>query len=95
VWNGRVWRPDLERAAEFIADRNPEAARGIVDRVLNACEGLGRQPTGRPGRVGGTFEKVIGRTPYIVASAREGERVLILRVIHAARNWTPERWTDV
>lgn len=52
--------------------------------------------TGRPGRVTGTYEKPLSRIPYLIAyelrriSGRE--HVVILRVIHAARDWPAEEW---
>jgi toxin ParE1/3/4 len=49
---------------------------------------LGRLPrSGRPGRVEGTRELVIIRTPYIVAYRIIGDTVRILRVLHSSRQW--------
>jgi toxin ParE1/3/4 len=49
-------------------------------------------PTGRRDWVTGTYEKVVIRLPYVIAYALQSlpsgrERVVILRVIHGARNW--------
>ncbi len=48
--------------------------------------------TGRPGRVAGTYEKVLAPLPYILVFAlwpRPGgmEEIVILYVIHGARDW--------
>jgi plasmid stabilization system protein ParE len=52
--------------------------------------------TGRPGRIGGTYEKLVARLPYIIAYAvtKEAGRevVSILRVIHTSRDWSDEKW---
>lgn len=52
--------------------------------------------TGRPGRVNGTYEKLVPRLPYILAYAivsQDGrEIVTILRVIHTARDWREDDW---
>ena len=53
--------------------------------------------TGRPGRVTGTYEKPVAGLPHIIAYAIEprpdgSERVVVLRVIHGARNWEEEDW---
>jgi plasmid stabilization system protein ParE len=52
--------------------------------------------TGRPGRVGGTYEKPVTRLPYIIAYAIDlvagRETVVILRVIHGARDWQLDEW---
>lgn len=52
--------------------------------------------TGRSGRVAGTFEKVTAGLPYILAyeivPRIEGEAVIILHVVHGARDWPAEEW---
>jgi plasmid stabilization system protein ParE len=47
--------------------------------------------------VAGTYEKPVGGLPYIIAYALEAtptgdERIVILRVIHGARNWRQGEW---
>ena len=49
--------------------------------------------TGRPGRVKGTRELIIVRTPYIAAYRIKGKTVQILRVLHGAQQW-PTRLVD-
>jgi toxin ParE1/3/4 len=88
---------DLESAIAFIAADNPVAASRVLARLEVAAEGLGRVASGRRGRVAGTYEKSVRGLPYIIAYALQelpgaGERVVILRVIHGARNWPPEEW---
>ena len=41
----------------------------------------------RPGRVPGTREFVIPRTPYIVPYRLVGNTIQVLRVFHSARRW--------
>ena len=48
---------------------------------------------GRPGRVEGTRELVVRRTPYIVAYRVEKDCVRILRILHSAQLW-PGELTD-
>jgi plasmid stabilization system protein ParE len=45
---------------------------------------------GRPGRIEGTRELVISRTPYIAAYRIVGNTVRILRVLHGAQQWPDE-----
>jgi addiction module RelE/StbE family toxin len=45
---------------------------------------------GRPGRIEGTRELVISRTPYIAAYRIAGDTVRILRVLHGAQQWPDE-----
>ncbi len=42
---------------------------------------------GRPGRVPGTRELVVPRTPFIVPYRLIGNHIDILAVMHAARAW--------
>jgi toxin ParE1/3/4 len=98
VWSERG-RADLRRIVAYIAERNPAAAIKVADRIDQAVRNLATMPTGRRGRVVGTYEKPIPGLPYIIAYALErgpaGERVLaILRIIHGARNWPQGRWPD-
>ncbi len=46
---------DLKAQVAFIAADNPGAARRVADVVRAAAEGLAEMPTGRPGRVAGTW----------------------------------------
>jgi plasmid stabilization system protein ParE len=71
----------------------------VGERIQKAADDLAFMSTGRPGRVAGTFEKVVTGLPYIIAyeittSPRGEECISVLRVIHATRNWPPGRWPD-
>ena len=88
---------DLDSAIAYIAADNPAAARRALQQIDAAGEGLGRVATGRPGRVAGTYEKSVRGLPYIIAYAIQPmpggrERIVILRVIHGARNWRAGEW---
>ncbi len=89
---------DLKAQIIYIAADNPEAARRVAERIRTTGAALGRVPTGRPGRVAGTYEKSIPGLPYVIAYAitMRGDRefVSILRVIHTARLWPPEEWPE-
>ena len=87
---------DLKRQIAYIAADNPAAAGKIADRIGETGVALGERPAGRPGRVTGTYEKLVVGLPYIIAyaiMAHAGrETVSILRVIHTARDWPTEQW---
>ncbi len=87
---------DIKRQIAYIAADNPDAARRAADRIRETGVALGKTATGRPGRVTGTYEKLVTGLPYIIAyaiGAKAGrETVSILRVIHTARDWSPEKW---
>jgi toxin ParE1/3/4 len=83
---------NLEDEAEFIATEDPEAARLVVKRVLDAVAMLADQPAiGRPGRIPGTRELVVLKTRYLVPYRVRGSTVEILRVFHTSR-LPPDRW---
>jgi plasmid stabilization system protein ParE len=87
---------DLKRQIAYIAAENPDAARRVADRIRETAAALGNTPTGRPGRVTGTYEKLVIGLPYIIAYAiaakTDREIVSVLRVIHTARDWPTEKW---
>ena len=90
---------DFKGAVDFIAERNPAAAKRVAKAIRRTGRLLGRAATGRPGRVGGTYEKAVAGLPYLMAYSiqgllGEGEIVLILRVIHGARDWPSGAWPD-
>src|SRR5579863_3259057 len=98
-------RMRLEWSAYALADRiaifsyieadSPQAAIAVDERIRERVETLAQFPqSGRPGRIEGTRELVINRTPYIVAYRITGETVRILRVLHGARRWPEEMSED-
>lgn len=98
VFWSRAALDDLKGAASYIARENPEAARKVAAAIREAGKKLGIHGTGRKGRVDGTFEKSVAGLPYIVAyaiaTAAGGERIVILHVIHTARDWPAGRWPE-
>ncbi len=87
---------DFIQLVEFIADDNPIAAETVAARILKSADALGEMAAGRPGRVGGMYEKPVARLPYIIAYAINlvagREIAVILRVIHGARDWQVDAW---
>jgi toxin ParE1/3/4 len=88
-----VWTPaaldDLVSLRAFIAEQDPAAAQRVALRIIHLVETLlAESPEmGRPGRVPGTRELVITRTPFIVPYRLRGQTIQILRVYHGARRW--------
>jgi toxin ParE1/3/4 len=89
---------EIKSAVAHIAKDNSSAARTVAAAIREAGDRLGAHATGRKGRVSGTYEKSVARAPYILAYAiaivDEQEAVVILRVIHTARDWKPDSWPD-
>jgi addiction module RelE/StbE family toxin len=87
-----IWRPaaieDLEHARHYIARFNPQAANRVFEAIRTSIRTLATLPQrGRPGRVEGTRELVVPRTPYLVAYAVIDDQLVILAVLHHARAW--------
>ena len=79
---------DRDAIFDTIEADNPRAAVAVDRRISDRVNLLGRLPrSGRPGRVEGTRELVMTRTPYIVAYRIIGDTVRILRVLHSSREW--------
>jgi plasmid stabilization system protein ParE len=85
---GRRARLDLNELIAYIAEDSPQTAELVADRILTTAELLTQMPrSGRIGRVAGTRERVVGRTPYILAYRIKPGRIQILRVYRGARKW--------
>jgi toxin ParE1/3/4 len=84
---------DLGQLRAFIAQDDPEAARRIALRTVAGVKTIlaANPEIGRPGRVPGTREFVIARTPFIVPYRVRGATLEILRVDHGSRRW-PDRF---
>jgi toxin ParE1/3/4 len=96
VWSAAAL-DDFDRSIAFIAAKNPDAAARVADRIDRAARALGKLPTGRQGRVAGTYEKLVTGLPFVLAYALAptsggDDALVILRVIHGARDWPPGRW---
>lgn len=83
---------DLIELRAYIAQDRPQAATSVARRILDTVSHLERFPKmGRPGRVAGTRELVVSRTPYLVPYRIREDTIELLRVLHGARKW-PERF---
>ncbi|HSH42504.1 MAG TPA: type II toxin-antitoxin system RelE/ParE family toxin [Arenicellales bacterium] len=87
VWTRRA-RADLEEIFDYILQDNPTVASSVLDRIGEASLSLVEHPgMGRPGRVAGTRELVVAGLPWILPYTAHPDAVVILRVLHAARQW--------
>ncbi len=92
-----VWSPravaDLREVRAYIAQDAPAAAKRTTEKVIEAVEATipGNPHIGRPGRISGTRELVLGGTPYVVPYRIRKGNIVILRVLHGARRW-PDRF---
>ena len=91
------WLPEAHRdrfdQLDHTAQDNPLAAADQDDEIERQIDMLVQHPKmGRPGRVKGTRELVIGGTPFIAVYRLEGDRrIEVLRLLHGSQQWPPER----
>jgi toxin ParE1/3/4 len=80
---------NIRAARAYIARDNPAAARAVTERIIEVVESLlSFSPRiGREGRIKGTRELVVSRTPYIVVYSVGTDGVYILAVLHHAQDW--------
>jgi toxin ParE1/3/4 len=83
---------DLISLREHIAKHDPAAAKRVALHILYCVEHLLSEipQLGVPGRVAGTRELIIPKTPYIVPYRVRGTTIEITRVYRSSRRW-PER----
>jgi toxin ParE1/3/4 len=98
VWSDNAL-DDMDALAAYVAADKPTAALNVLDRIEETVANLSHVPTGRRGRVAGTYEKPVRGLPYIIAYALQGrpkggERIVVLRVIHGARDWPEGEWPE-
>ena len=77
---------DLASLRAYIAEDNPAAARRTV-RHYREHRAINPRQSAVAGRVPGTRELVIPRSPYIVPYRLQRTTIQILRVYHGARRW--------
>jgi toxin ParE1/3/4 len=90
-----AWTPRARRARaaaiDYIARDKPETALAQLGEIEQQTKLLPDHPAlGRPGRLAGTRELVISRTPFILVYRIDGESVRILHFLHGAQQWPPE-----
>jgi len=87
-WTEQAAR-QLDQAHDFIALSNSEeVASRITTQIAASVQQLASFPmSGRAGRVAGTRELVIARTPFIVAYTVEKARIVVLAIYHGAQRW--------
>jgi toxin ParE1/3/4 len=90
VWS-RFALSDRADIFSHIEAESPRAAVHVDEQIADAAPAPAPLPdSGRPGRIDGTRELVIPRTPYVAAYLVDADTVRILRVLHRAQMWPDE-----
>ena len=93
-----IWQPkalaDFDAQIAFIAEKSPQGASLVADRIEAAVNLLAANAIGRPGRVPGTYEFFVPRTSHFIAYAfvPNSDALSILRIVHSARDWQEGQW---
>lgn len=90
-WTRRAER-DLDEIAAYIGQDSPAAAARVILELIDQAETLLAQhpAIGRPGRILGTRELIVGGLPYIIPYRVRERDIEILRVLHTSRRWPGE-----
>ena len=92
-----VWSPaaiaDLTQLRAYIAEDDPAAAQRVALHIVHNIETVlpANPQIGRAGRVPGTRELVVPKTPFVVPYRIANGAIEVLRVYHGARRW-PEQF---
>jgi plasmid stabilization system protein ParE len=93
LWQAQA-RADLAKITDHFAANDPRIGATLLDRIHRAAQALAKRDTGRPGRMPNLREKSVARTKYILAYRVMEKQVVILRIIHAAQDWTGSSWPE-
>ena len=73
---------------DYIAQENPIAAIRLDEEIEVQTEALAENPEiGRVGRVDGTRELVIARTPFLAVYRILSSRIEITNLLHQSQQW--------
>jgi plasmid stabilization system protein ParE len=83
-------RQHIDGIHSYIAERNPDAARRVIQRIRATAELLAEFPlTGHPGLVRGTREMIVVGLPYVIVHRIDpkNDRIMeILGIYHMAQD---------
>ena len=88
VWSSRA-NKSFREIVEYIAADNPYAADRVAVRIVEAVSHLGTMPAGRPGRVKGSYEKLVIGLPYFLVFRMNEQRIVVSDIVHTSRKWPP------
>lgn len=79
---------DLDGIAAYYKPRNPVATLAMLDRIAAVEFALREHPfLGHAGRVAGTREFVVNKTPFVLVYTVGRDNITILRVIDTRTDW--------
>ena len=92
AWSRRTRQHLIDLRAYVELDK-PEAAERLGIRIAECVDLLRLHPlAGSPGRITGTRELAIARTPYIVPYRIRPRSIDLLAVFHSRQKWPKNLW---
>ncbi len=84
---------EAQQAYDYLAERNPGAARLFADEVRVAFDEIEQQPDRFPvyPYAGGRY-RLLGRFPYVIVYEEEPQRTTVYAVAHTSRE--PGYWEN-
>jgi len=98
IWSPRAAATYRREVLDYLEQQGEAALRRVRGDIERTIEILSQRPIGRPGRISGTYEKLVVGQPYIIVYALlpsdDGgeDDLVIMRIVHTARDWPPGRW---
>ena len=93
-WRNKAYQDALDMM-DYINIENPAAALSVYEEIHQQISLLSENPhIGRPGRISGTRELIINRTPFIAAYLVNQRVIVILRILLGAQRW-PKKLASV
>ena len=92
IWSDHAL-DDIEQISQYISKDSPDRAALFVGRLIDATDSL--REFAHSGReipeVGNEAYREVIYGAYRLMYKVEGEIILILAVVHSARNWNPDK----
>ena len=89
-WTRQALR-DLDQLRDYTFRYSRRGAEKLVAKIDRSLQLLASHPEmGRLGRIEGTRELIVPRTPYIVVYQLAADQIRLLAIIHSARRWPTE-----
>lgn len=86
-WSRRAIR-NLVKLREYIEEDSDPTAALVADRIMKAVDLLSIYPEmGRPGRIVGTRELVVPKTPFVIPYRIRRDRLDLIAVFHGRQKW--------
>ena len=98
IWSPRAAAAYRREVLDYLELQGEPAVRRVAGDIERTIEMLAQRPIGRPGRISGTYEKLVIGQPYIIVYALtpsddgDEDNLVVMRIVHTSRDWPPGQW---